>query len=193
MIRFSQFDESEVEHFHGVAAAAVWLEPDVVGFKISVDDARLVCCFDRGANLFQNIDDPRDRKRAFLGNDFGQRATIEILHDGVSNWSIRSLRNAEICNVNNIRVSQPPRSLCLTPKPRHKLIVSRQLRLDHLDRHGPLRPEMRRPIHRPHPSLPEELLKLILVIEWIHASKLTEHSDARQRAPVHHRTMSVDC
>ena len=34
-----------------------------------MDDAGLMCRFDRGANLFQNIDDPRDRKRTFLGND----------------------------------------------------------------------------------------------------------------------------
>jgi hypothetical protein len=155
------------KYFYSVAAAAVWLEPDVVGFEISVDDAGLMCCFDRGANLFKNIDDPRDPERAFFGNDFGQRAAIEIFHHEVGNWSISSLRDPEIGNVNNIRVSKAPGGFCLTAKPRDELIVSRELWLDHFDRHGSLRPEMRGPIDRSHASLSEELLELVLVIECV--------------------------
>jgi len=77
------------------------------------------------------------------------------------------LRDAEIGNVNNVWVS--PGSVCFTSKPRHELIVSGELRLDHFDRHGTLRPEMRGAIHRPHASLSEELLELVLVIECVHS------------------------
>jgi hypothetical protein len=77
------------------------------------------------------------------------------------------LRDPEIGNVNNIRVSQAPGGFCLTAKPRDKLIVSRELWLDHFDRHGTLRPEMRGPIDRSHASLSEELLELVLVIECV--------------------------
>jgi hypothetical protein len=88
-----------------------------------VDDAGLMCCFDGGANLFQNIDDPLDRKRAFLGNDVGEGATIQIFHYEVGNWSIMSLRESEIGDVDNVWVSQTTGSFRLTPKPRDKLIV----------------------------------------------------------------------
>ena len=45
--------------------------------------------------------------------------------------------------------------------------------MDQFERDGTLRAEMRGAIDRPHPALSEELFDLVLVIEYVHASKLT--------------------
>src|ERR1051326_715183 len=114
----------EVLGLDGVAATAVWLEPDIVWFEVAVDDACSMCCFHRGANLFQNIDDPRDWKCALLGHDIGQRTAVQVFHDKIGNWSISSLREAEIGDVDNVRMSQAAGCFCFAAKARHKLIVS---------------------------------------------------------------------
>ena len=47
------------------------------------------------------------------------------------------------------------------------------MRVDQFERDGTLRSEVRGAIDRTHPALSEELVDLVLVIEYIHASKLT--------------------
>ena len=82
-----------------------------------------MCCFDRGTNLFENIDDPRDRKRAFLGNDVCQRAAIEIFHDEVGHWTMLGLCKAEVGDVNDVWVPQATGGFCFTAEACNELIV----------------------------------------------------------------------
>src|SRR5262245_57059154 len=100
--------------------------------------------FDCGTHLFENVDHPRDRKPPFLCNDLRQRAAIEILHHEISNWTIPRVRDAKVSYVNNVRMSQSACGFRFTSKPRDKLIVRRELRMNYFDRHGALRAEMRR-------------------------------------------------
>ena len=122
------------------------------------------CCTD----LFENVDHPRNRKPPFLRNDFSQRAAIEILHHEIGDWTIRCVRDTEVSDVNNVWMSQSACRFRFTSKPRDKLIVRRELRMDNFERHGTFRAEMRSAIDRAHSSLSEELFDLIFVIERVH-------------------------
>src|SRR5262249_17813485 len=157
----AQLNQPEVENFDRVTATSIRLEPDIVGLQISVNDAGAMRFFDRRANLFEDVNHPRDRQRPLFRNDFSQRAAIEILpHEG-SDWTILRLRNAEVSDVNDVWVSQPACRFRFTSKPRDKLIVSGELRMDDFNRDGPFRAEMRRTIDLAHSSFSEELFDLI--------------------------------
>ena len=78
-----------------------------------MNDAGAMSLFDCRTNLFEYVDHPRDRKRTLFSNDLSQRAPIEILHDEVSDWTIRGLCDAEVSDVNDVRVTQPARRLPL--------------------------------------------------------------------------------
>lgn len=79
------------------------------------------------------------------------------------------MRDAEVSYVNNVWMSQSACGFRLTPKPRDKLIVRRELRMNDFNRHGALRAEMRCAIDGAHSSFSEELFDLIFVIECVHA------------------------
>src|SRR5689334_10069963 len=68
--------DSEVEDLHGVAAALIGFEPDVVRFEVTVDDALLMRLLHSRTNLFKNIERPSDRKILFFVKYFAQRAAV---------------------------------------------------------------------------------------------------------------------
>jgi hypothetical protein len=80
--------------------------------------------FDRRTHLFENVDHPSDGQRTLFSHDLSQRATIEILHHEVSDWTIPRLCDAEVSNVNDVRVTQAAGRFCFASKARYKLIVS---------------------------------------------------------------------
>src|SRR5215204_165567 len=123
VVLFAEFYQAEVEHFYCMTAAAVWLEPDVIRLKISVNDPGAMRFFNTCTNLLQDIDGPVDRQGAFLCNDLCQRAAIEILHHEVGHWTTCCLRDSEIGDVDNVWVAQSSGGFGLTSKPRDKLIV----------------------------------------------------------------------
>jgi hypothetical protein len=62
------------------------------------------------------------------------------------------VRDAEVSDVNNIRMPQSACGFCFTSKARHKLIVSGELRMNDFDRYGPFCTEMRSAIDGAHSS-----------------------------------------
>src|ERR1700752_4698616 len=123
MIGGAEFYQTEVEHLDGVTSATVWFQPDIIRLQISVNDPRAMSLFNCRTNLFQNIDDPRNRQRTFFRNDLGERAAVEIFHHQVRDWSIRGLRESEVSYVNDVRMPQPSGSFRLTSETSDKLIV----------------------------------------------------------------------
>src|ERR1044072_8022170 len=132
-----------------------------------MNDSGTMRFFDRRTHLFEDVDHPRDREPPFLGNDLRQRAAIEILHHEISNWTIPSVRDAEVNYVNSVWMSQSACSFRFTSKPRDKLIVRRELRMNDFNRDGAFRAEMRSAIDGAHSSFTEELFDLIFVIERV--------------------------
>src|ERR1044072_3965994 len=123
--------------------------------------------FDCRTHLFEDVDHPRNRKPPFFGNDLSQRAAIEILHHKVCDWTTARVRDTEVSHVNNVWMSQSACGFRFTSKPRDKLIVRRELRMNNFNRHGAFRAEMRGAIDRAHSSFTEELFDLIFVIERV--------------------------
>src|SRR6185369_11424929 len=111
-ISITKLDQAEVEHLDGVTTTTIRLEPDIIRLEISMNDAGAMGLFDSRANLFEDVDHPRDRQRTFFSNDLSERAAIEILHDEISDWTIPRLCDAEVSNVDDVRVSQPAGGLC---------------------------------------------------------------------------------
>ena len=55
---------AEIEHLHRVSAAAVWLQPDVVGLQIAMDDSVPVRFRKGQSNLIQKVGDKRQTRYA---------------------------------------------------------------------------------------------------------------------------------
>ena len=96
--------DTEVEHLNGVAAALVRFEPDVVGFEIAVDDALRVGFVYGGADLFEDVDGPRDGEILLLFEDLAKRAAVEILHHEIRDLAFFRLRESEVGDINNVRM-----------------------------------------------------------------------------------------
>ncbi len=159
------FGEAEIEDFDSVAAAPVRFEPDVVRLEVAMNDAGLVGFLHGGAHLFQDIDDPFDRKAGLLGEHFGQRAAVEVLHDQISDPPAAQRGESEVRHIHDVGMAHPSGSLRFAPEPFHEGLVEHELRSDHFEGHRPVGAQMGRQIDGAHPAATEMPLDAIRFIE----------------------------
>src|SRR5215207_9105077 len=148
-----------------VAAPAVRLEPDVVRLEIAVDDPAPVRLVDRRARLLEDVDDPLEREAALLGEDVGERAPVEVLHHEVGDLLAAHRGEAEVGDVDDVRVAKAPGRLRLAPEPLDELGAARHPRHDHLERDDALRADVLRLIHGPHAALAKQADDRVLAVE----------------------------
>ena len=83
-----ELGDTKIEHLHGIAAALIWFEPDIVGFEIAVDDALAVGFVDGRADLFEDIERPGDRQVLFLVKYLAERAAVEVFHHEIRDLAV---------------------------------------------------------------------------------------------------------
>src|SRR5947207_7466343 len=83
--RLTELRDPKIKHLNSIATKSVWLEPDVVGLQIAMDDSLLVRFMNSRANLLHNIDNPIERQAIFLKQHVTQSAAVEVLHHQIGN------------------------------------------------------------------------------------------------------------
>ena len=99
---FAKFRNTKVQDLDPVTSETSWLQPDVVGLQISVNDSLLVSFMNCRTNLFENIHHPVERQTLLFGQDVAERTTVEVLHDEVSNPTVVNTGESEVSDVNNV-------------------------------------------------------------------------------------------
>jgi hypothetical protein len=160
-----ELGDTEVEDLNGVTAALIWFEPDVIGFEVAVNYSLKMRLVDCGANLFEDIERPRDRKVLFFFEDLAERAAVEIFHHEVCSASIRCLCESKVGDVHDIRVAETPGSSSFASESLDEFGAFHELRCDDLYGHGPFGPEMCTEIHRSHSATPELTFDLVFAVE----------------------------
>jgi hypothetical protein len=145
--RIQRLGQTKVEHFH----YSVWPHLHVGRLQIAMNDALLVCRFQRLGDLL------RDRQR-FVERD---RTTHEALRQVVAldqfhhqRDPVHALLEAE--DLRDVRMVERRKYFGFALKARQPLGIGRQRRWQHLDRHLTLQVRVGRPIHLPHAALAEE-------------------------------------
>src|SRR6202035_5912731 len=92
----AKFRDTKVEDFNAISAEAVWFQPDVVGFQITMDHALQMGFVDRGTILFENVDYPVKRKPRLFGQDVAEGAAVKILHHQIGNALLTSTRKTKV-------------------------------------------------------------------------------------------------
>src|SRR6478609_10275692 len=113
---FFKFCDTKIENLYRMAAALIWLEPDVIGLEVAVNDPLCMCLVNCRANLFKNIQCPAKRKGLFLLEYLAERTAVEIFHDEVSNPTLGSVRETEVRDIYDIRMPQPTGCASLAAK-----------------------------------------------------------------------------
>ena len=167
LFRFVQLGDAKVQNLDRVAAAAVWLEPNVFGFQITMNDPLLVCFVERRARLFQNVYHPIERQARFFFEDFIERVAVQILHYQVRNLILAYLRKAKIRDIHDVGMTQASRRPCFAPEALDKLFVLHELWRDDLEGDWPLRAQVGRRIDCAHAAFAELFLDAVLTVQHL--------------------------
>ena len=130
-----------------------------------MDDAKAVGLVSGRTYLIENIHRPARGQLPFLFEDVGERAAIEVLHHQIRDRTRTGAREAEIGDVDDVRMAQPSGRLGLPAEALDELLVARELPMNDLDGDGACRPQVRRLVDGSHPSLPEQPLDQVFVVE----------------------------
>src|SRR5512144_1863495 len=120
-----------------------------------MNDPLFVRFMDGRANLFENVQCPTERKSFLLFEDLAKRTAVEILHHEVCDTAVRSIREPEIRDIHDIRMSQPPCCTSFTTKTFDDLRPLHILRSNDLDRHRPLGSDVRCKVDGTHTAAAE--------------------------------------
>ncbi len=160
-----ELGNTKIENLDRIAAALIGFEPDVVGLKITVNDALQMCLVNRRANLFKNIKGPRHREIFLFIEYLAERTAVEVLHYEIGDLSVIRFGKAKVGNVNDVWMSQTSGRTSFAAKSLDKLRPLHELRSNYLHRHRPFGAKMGRQIHRPHPAPSEFARHLVLPVQ----------------------------
>jgi hypothetical protein len=125
--------EPEVHHLHEVVAGAERLDQDVLGLDVAVDDLRRVRLGERGEHLADDLDGARRRQRSRLPHQPREvDAPQELHHDEQQ----PVLGAPEVEHAHRVGVVEPGAGAGLGVEARHRGLVAREVRMDHLHREG---------------------------------------------------------
>src|SRR5580765_2223209 len=163
--RLGKFRDSKVEHFHAIAAQAVWFQPNVIRLQIAMKDALLMSFVNGGANLFENVRDPVKRQTILFSEHVAERAAIQIFHDEVCNPVRASAGKTKVGNVDYVGMTQAAGGACFALEALDKFLVAHELRRNQFQGYVSFRAQVRGQINRAHAALTEQSLKAILIVE----------------------------
>ena len=137
---FERFRESVVEHLH----CAVFLELDVCGLQVAVDDPRRMACFERLRDLLRDRDGLIDRDRTLL-DPLRQCRTFDQFQD-------QSVLLKAV-NARDIRMVQRREELRFSLESRDALFIGGELVRQHLDGYVAVELRVASAIDLAHPTL----------------------------------------
>ncbi len=118
-------------HANQVTATGPLDQHDVVGLEIAVDDADGVRGIERERDLVRDVERAMELDGAFLLDQILERLALEVLHHEVD----RALgQDAEVGDVDDVRVVDRGRRARLAEEAMDRLLVARELRMQHLHR-----------------------------------------------------------
>jgi hypothetical protein len=177
------FGDAEIEDFHEVHGFVALDEEHVLRFEVPMDDPGVVRCAERTAYL------NGDMNRPLLGhapcdiNCVDEVKPLEALHHEIGRAVIQL---AEVADVYDVLITDSRRALGFAPEPRQHLRVSRVLSAKHLDGKRLVEARMRDPIDQAHPSLAEQGLDAVALIDRPTEQPLGRFRDSGMR-PAHLR------
>ena len=146
---FEELRHAEVQQPHVIVLVRQRLQEHVGGFQIAVDDSLAVSEGHPAQRLARDVQRPPQRQRSFL-DEVVQRPALQELHHQIRHAAV----DAGIRHRDDIGVGQRRQRPRLPREPLAPLRAGGRVRVQHLDRHEPVRaasaaPCRRRP-HRPH-------------------------------------------
>ena len=93
------------------------VEPDVLRLQIAVQDAQAVRFVHCRASLAENRDRLVDRRRPAVFQPLGERMAFEVFHHQIGYGLAAGASDAEIGDVDDVRMAQQPDGLRLAPEP----------------------------------------------------------------------------
>src|SRR5262245_66364913 len=120
-----QLGDAEIQHLNIAAAKSYRLEPDVFRFEVAVQNSQPMRFVNRRAGLAENIQRVSERQRTFVFELGGQRDALQVFHHQIGQRLLVLARNAEVGYIDDIRMSQPPYGLGLTPETFDEFAVAR--------------------------------------------------------------------
>ncbi len=120
----------------------------------------LIFYFDNGTVTYSI-----DRRRSWVFQPLGERLAFEVFHDQVGYGLGTLAGDAEISDVDDVRMAQQSDSLRLSSEPLDEFAVAGQLRRNDFDGDAPACAYVSRAIDRPHSAATAKLLDLVLQVE----------------------------
>ena len=145
--RSQNLGNAEVRDFH----AAFFIQQDVVGLDVTVDDAGVVGELERLANLGDNLQ--RLARREFARPlELAQVQAVHILHDEKRH----ALDLAEFVDGDDVGMIQPGQGAGLAVEAFGKIRAPGGLRRENLERHDPVQHRLAGLINRPHAAFADQ-------------------------------------
>ena len=150
--------KTEVDDFHEVLARTKRTKNDVFRLEIAVHDAELVCLAERVERVDEDVAHALERERTFLVHDQGQVLAAQELHRQIENAVVRP---SEIDDADAVGMVEPARCTCFLIEPRDGLLVTEQMRVDHLDSDGSAERRLFGLVDSTHPADADDLLQQV--------------------------------